>query len=102
MLMGADVLEVLRKWPAASEARLRGSAIACELVESPTEFDPSSVRLILETGERLGEIIVWSSGKAEIHVAEVSTGRVETEQREIVSRTSLDEILENVIARMTA
>lgn len=60
MLMGADVLEVLRKWPTASEARLRGSGIACELVESPTEFDP------------------------------------------IVSRTSLDEILKNVIARMTA
>ncbi|WP_405599174.1 hypothetical protein OG741_18240 [Streptomyces sp. NBC_01410] len=50
----------------------------------------------------LGEIIVWSNGKAEIQVAEVSTGRVEREQREIVSRTSLDEALENVIARMTA
>lgn len=36
----------------------------------------------------LGEIIVWSNGKAEIRVAEVSTGPVEREQREIVSRTS--------------
>lgn len=78
------------------------SGIASELVQSPAEFDPSSVQLILETEEMLGEIIVWSNGKAEIQVAEVSTGRVEREQREIVSRTSLDEALENVIARMTA
>ncbi|TQK45358.1 hypothetical protein FBY35_6919 [Streptomyces sp. SLBN-118] len=100
--MGANVLEALREWSAASEARLRESGIACELVESPAEFDPSSVQLILETEEMLGEIIVWSNGKAEIQVAEVATGRVEREHREIVSWTSLDEALENLIARMTA
>ncbi|MFE5557926.1 hypothetical protein [Streptomyces sp. NPDC056544] len=102
MLTGADLLQSLKSWVAANESQLRENGFDVDLTESPEDYDPRSVQLILETDERLGELALWSNGMAELQVAEVASGDVVREHREITSHIDLASSLAALTDRMTA
>ncbi|MFA7764309.1 hypothetical protein [Streptomyces sp. NRRL S-448] len=102
MLTGSDLLESLKSWVAANASQLRENGFDVDLTESPEDYDPRSVRLILEADERLGELALWSNGTAELHLAEVASGDVVREHREITSHADLASSLKALTNRMTA
>lgn len=102
MLTGSELLRAVKSWVTENASQLRADGLDVDLTESPEEYDPRSVQLILETDERLGELSVWSNGTAELQVAEVASGHVAREHREITSHAGLLASLEALTTRMTA
>jgi hypothetical protein len=92
-LIGAELLEAAQSWFSTKSSELSQRGISAEFENSLEGRDPESVRLILETGDRLGELIVWANGMVELSFAEIATGVVTPEHRRITSRAELDAAL---------
>lgn len=55
------------------------------------------MRWILEGPERIGQVVIWGDGQAEIDLAEVGTGEVRTQHRRADDHDGLVAILESVL-----
>ena len=74
----------------------RGFLLASDT--SPQDGRPKrSMWLDLEHEHRLGRLILWDTGEAELDLADVSTGDVKTRHRQVDTRADLEEALTSFV-----
>lgn len=68
-----------------------------EINESPIDWNPRSIQWILEAPDRLGQIILWDGGEAEIDLAVIDTGEIRASHRDIGSSAELEDVLTGLL-----
>ena len=81
MLTLPELADAVARWLGEHRAALPGFTV--ELTESPADRDPRSVWLVLESDDKIAELIVWTSGMADLSAADVESGEVVKLHREI-------------------
>jgi len=84
-----DVLDELRSWFIARKTALAQAGYKADLVESPAAREKRSVSVTIASARRIGQLVLWSSGEAELGMADVASGEVTEEHREITSEIGL-------------
>lgn len=97
----AELLERVRSW--ANERRERfPDGLSLELKESPKDRDPRSVQMTLDGGARVGELVVWGNGMAELSYGDFETGVIRPEHRDIASPADLESALDALLEWSTS
>lgn len=96
-----ELIEEMKNWYADSVDRLGSRGFSAELSESPQGQDPVSLRFVLESSRRLGELILWSTGMAEVQLADVISGEILPENQVFKSKVELNSAL-NVVVEWVA
>ena len=92
----------LRAWFVDQQATLTLRGLTVKLGASPEDSrDKPSLCLDIDSPSRLGQLILWSSGEAELQLANMASGKVVTRHYDITSRTALDDALESLLAWVT-
>jgi hypothetical protein len=89
-LRGADLLKATSVWVAAAVLNGEELPVQSDLEESPTDRDPRSIRWILESSEKMGQIVLWTDGQAELDLADVVSGEVRSEHMQIDEQEGLE------------
>ena len=95
-LRGPDLLEAAQDSISRIEIALTNQAITSEVAGSPEDRSPRSIRWILEGSEMMGQIVLWEDGQAELDLADVATGDVKAEHRQIEDQLGLQRALSAV------
>jgi hypothetical protein len=95
---GASVIPDLRAWFDAHRASLLGEGYQAEFTESPSGRDKQSPSVTLTSAGRIGQLVIWDTGEAELSMADVASGTVAEEHREITSGIGLRDATETLIA----
>ncbi|MFF4418383.1 hypothetical protein ACFYY8_38140 [Streptosporangium sp. NPDC001559] len=101
MLTGAELLAELKGWVASRGSDLSAVGLQHELTESPEDRNPQSIWWILESDDRLAEIILWSNGHAELQFAEVASGEISAIMRELATEEDVQDALNSIVEWMT-
>jgi hypothetical protein len=80
-----DVLGSLRDWFDGTVSAVAQPGFKATFDCSPDDRDRRSAWVTAESPARLGQLIVWDTGEAMLSLAEVSTGEVTEEHRQIAS-----------------
>jgi hypothetical protein len=89
MMQEKDVLDELRFWFIGRKDALPRAGYKADLVESPAEREIRSVSVTIASARRIGQLVLWSSGEAELGKADVASGEITEEQREVTSEIGL-------------
>lgn len=94
------LFDELRNWFFIHQAEMRASGLECRLGESPDDGrDKSALWIDIDSATRVGQLILWSSGEAELAVASIGSSEpVINEHREITSQLGLDDALGSLLA----
>jgi hypothetical protein len=84
-----DVLNELRLWFIGRQDALTRAGYKADLVESSVEREKRSVSVTIASAQRIGQLVLWSSGEAELGMADVASGEITEEHREITSEIGL-------------
>jgi len=94
-----NIIEELRLWFNEEESSLIAINLNPALEYSPADRDPRAAWLDLDSAHRVGRLILWETGAAELSVGDVTTGEVVVEEhREITSTVGLKDAVESLIA----
>jgi hypothetical protein len=96
------VFDELRAWVVEQQAPLTSRGLTVKLGASPEDGrGKPSLCLDIDSPSRLGQLILWTSGEAELQLADVASGEVVTQHHDITSRTALDDALESLVSWVT-
>ncbi|WP_329138317.1 hypothetical protein OG552_30345 [Streptomyces sp. NBC_01476] len=87
------MLQDAREWIDAQSDVIRQNGLLLEVNSSPEDRVKQSIQWVLEGPERIGEIILWETGEAEISFASIGTGEVRPEHRDIQTASELESAL---------
>jgi hypothetical protein len=92
------VLDELAGWIEAHRDSLAERGLLVASGTSPRDGRcKHSAWLDLEGAQRLGRLIAWDTGEAELELADVPTGEVDTQHRQVDTRADLDQALMHLI-----
>lgn len=95
-------LDELRAWFVDQQSALTLRGLTVKLGVSPEGGrDKPSLCLDIDSPSRLGQLILWVSGEAELQLADVASGEVILRHLDITSRAALDDALESLLAWVT-
>jgi hypothetical protein len=100
MLSSSELFGMAKRWVADHIDRLASSRIKCEVTESPEDRVHQSIWIIMESKARLAEIILWSTGHAEIQFAEVESGEVSISMHELATEVDVLAAMESLAGWM--
>jgi hypothetical protein len=100
-LRDAEPLEQVRSWAFNKADGFRDGGYTLELNDSPEDRNPRSIQVILDGGARVGELIVWGNGMAELSYGNFDEGVITPEHRDIDSQADLDAALTALLAWMS-
>lgn len=93
-----DFPQALAAWCTDEAAGLRAASIGCELGMSPDDGrSKSSAWATLSTDARIATITVWDTGEAELDHADVGSGQVRPEHRDLRRREDLVNALAELV-----
>ena len=98
MTRRASVLTDLRAWFDARETSLLGEGYQAEFTESPSGRGKQSASVIITSAGRIGQLVIWDTGEAELSMADAAAATVAEEHREITSGIGLRDATETLIA----
>jgi hypothetical protein len=94
-----SMIEQLRLWFSREESSLIALNLRATFSSGPEDRDPRSAWLDLDSEHRVGRLILWETGAAELSVGDVETGEMATEEhREITSTLGLQDAIQSLIA----
>jgi|SRR5215831_5125391 len=88
----------LQAWLSRHNASLAIGGYQVELAESPPGRDKRSVSLTIASSRRIGQLVIWDTGEAELSMGDVGSGTVVEEHREITSTIGLRDATETLVA----
>jgi hypothetical protein len=94
----ASVLTDLRAWFDARHTSLLGDGYQAEFTASPSDRDKQSASVTLTSAERIGQLVIWDTGEAELSMADAASATVTEEHREITSGIGLRDATETLVA----
>jgi hypothetical protein len=84
------VLDELSQWVETHRASLTERGLLVAMDTSPEDERPKRSRwLDVEGPQRLGRLILWDTGEAELELAEVATGAVNAQHHQVDSTEDL-------------
>lgn len=89
MMHEKDGLDELRLWFIARKASFAQAGYKADLVESPADRGKRSVSVTIASDRKIGQLVLWNSGEAELGMADVASGEIAEERREITSDIGL-------------
>lgn len=92
-----EMLNALEDWLKEKEPELAGSGYQVRLTKSPPDRLNPSASLMIESAIRIGQLIVWASGEAQVGLAEIESGSVSDEHKKISSVAELRETAESLL-----
>lgn len=96
MSVGSSLLKDAREWIDARLEEIRKVGLLTEVSFAPRDREKQAIQWVLESSERIGEIILWDTGEAELSFASIETGEVRPEHRDIDGAAALEEALSAV------
>jgi hypothetical protein len=85
-------------WFIGREAALTRDGYKADLVESPEEREKRSVSVTIASARRIGQLVLWSTGEAELGMADIAPGEVTEERREIATDVGLNDATMTLMA----
>ncbi|GAA1717097.1 hypothetical protein GCM10009765_77030 [Fodinicola feengrottensis] len=97
MPVDPSLLQGARNWIDAHSEAVRQSGLLVEINPSPKDRPKQSIQWVLEGPDRIGEIILWETGEAELSFASIKSGEIRPEHRSIKSASELEMALVAVL-----
>jgi hypothetical protein len=91
------VLHDLRAWLDAHRSELAENGYQIDYSESPQDRMKRSASLMIASSRRVGQLILWETGEAELSLGDISSSEVSEQHREITSRIGLIDAAETII-----
>jgi hypothetical protein len=98
MTREGTLLNDVRAWFAGHKVALAKRGLRADLRESPRDRDKQSVSVTIASDTRIGQLVVWSTGEAELSMGDVASREVVQEHREITSRLGLKDATETLVS----
>jgi len=95
-----NYLDLLHVWFDAKRTFLRSRSVDAEVELSERDGEAIAIRVILESKAKMGEIIVWDNGMAELQLGSVVTGEVTTKSQSLSSGGELQSYEEQLLGWM--
>jgi len=97
-MMASNLIEHLSGWIKLHRRVFEAGGVSL-IVEHAAEDRPiASIRVQLEYGDRLGEVIVWENGMVDLQLADVITGNVDTVSELISSVGKLQNVEDRLLS----
>jgi hypothetical protein len=96
--VGGSVLDALRAWFDAHESSLAADGYRVEFAESPPGRGKLSASVTVASARRIGRLVIWDTGEAELNMGDVASAAVTEEHREITSEIGLRDATETLVA----
>jgi hypothetical protein len=97
MMGGRDVLTNLRAWFDGRSTRFADRGLQAEFTESPTGRAKPSASVMIASSARIGQLVVWDTGEAELTLGDVGSREVVEEHREITSEADLQDATQTLL-----
>lgn len=91
------LLPAMRRWVTAQSNNLYKEGLSLKLDDSRADWDKGSLSLAIDGKDFLGQLTVWSTGEAELECAEIATGEVRREHRDLASVHDLGRALDELL-----
>ena len=98
MTAQTSVLDDLRAWFAANEASLTSDGYHVEFKESPSDRAKLSASVLITSAQRVGQLVIWETGEAELSMGDVASAAISEEHREIASEIGLRDATDTLMA----
>jgi hypothetical protein len=98
MTPGRNVLSDLRAWLDAHKTSLVGDGYHVEFSESPSDRAKQSVSVVITSARRIGQLVIWDTGEAELSMGDIASAAVVEEHREITSAIGLQDATDTLVA----
>jgi hypothetical protein len=95
---GAQVLSEFRAWFDNHRTALAHSGYHAEFIESPSDRDKQSASVTIVSSRRVGQLVIWDTGEAELSMGDVGSAAIMEEHREITSGIGLRDATETLVA----
>jgi hypothetical protein len=102
MTGGRDVLTDLHDWFDDRNAGLADLGLQAEFAESPPDRVKRSVSVTIASSSRVGQLVVWDTGEAELTLGDIGSDEVVEEHREITSHIGLQDATQTLLAWLEA
>jgi hypothetical protein len=97
-----DMLTDLREWFDDRRGGLADLGLEAEFAESPPDRVKRSASLMIASPSRIGQLVVWDTGEAELTLGDVGSDELMEEHREITSRLGLQDATQTLLAWLEA
>lgn len=87
----------LRAWVTDRAPMLANEGVEWHLDDSRAQWGKASLSLSLDREERISQLTVWATGEVELEHAEVATGLVSNEHRDLASLADLNQVLDDLL-----
>lgn len=98
MTTQGNVLDDLRAWFATHEALLAADGYHMEFKEAPPDRAKLSASVVITSARRIGQLVIWETGEAELSMGDVASAAVLEEHREVTSELGLRDATETLVA----
>lgn len=88
----------LRAWFKDHWVALARGGYRLEFTESPRDRAKRSATVIIATSHRIGQLVVWDTGEAQLSMGDVDSAVIIEEYREITSNIGLRDATETIVA----
>lgn len=97
------VLDELAQWIETHHASLTERGLLLTSGNSPEDGRPKrSMWLDVEGPQRLGRLLLWDTGEAELELADVSTGDVTAQHHQVDTRADLERAVTSLLDGVAA
>jgi hypothetical protein len=93
-----DVISDLRTWFEERRSALADLGLNVDFKDSPSDRAKRSAALTVASSRRIGQLVVWESGEAELSFGDVESNDVVEEHREITSQIGMRDATETLLA----
>jgi hypothetical protein len=92
-----DVISDLRAWFEDRREALTDLGFKADFEDSPSDRAKRSAALTVASSRRIGQLVVWETGEAELSLGDVGTNDVVEEHREITSQIGIRDATETLL-----
>jgi len=91
--MDSSLLVRARSLITEAESALTKHGLDSRVELSPRDRNPRSISWIVEGAYRMSQIVLWEDGQSEVELAEVETGQIVSDHRQIDGEGALIELV---------
>ena len=88
----------LRAWFEAHKSSLARRGYVVEFAESPSDRSKRSASVTVSSARRIGRLVIWDTGEAELSIGDATSGVITDDHREITTEIGLRDAVETLLA----
>jgi hypothetical protein len=91
------ILQDLRAWFDSHRSELTENGFEIDYFESPQDRMKRSSSLMIASSQRVGQLVIWETGEAELGLGDISSSKISEQHREITSHIGIIDAIETII-----